>query len=420
MARTLAPPATTAPPVAAPTAPPRPRRHGPGGTGPAGADATGAPGRRGGFRLGHRPALDGVRALAIAAVMGFHAGTAAVPGGYFGVDVFFTLSGFLITALLVEEWRAAGGVRLGAFYARRALRLLPALALLLAGAAAYAAARPGLPEVATMPRDLIATTFYAANWALALAPHYETRLLSHTWSLGVEEQFYLLWPVLLTGLLAALGLRRRRGTDAGRRYLLAAALVAGAAAASCAERWLLWRAGTPGPRISWGTDTRASALLVGCALALACAGGALPRSRPGRAMAQAAGWVGLGWLVFVFVGPRYRLAAIAADPARNFVEGMTVVAVAAALLLVGVLAAPGGPLARLLALRPVVWVGRVSYGLYLFHFPIFSAVTPEATGWPGPAVLASRMALTLGITVASWRLVEQPFLRLKRSFEVAR
>lgn len=371
------------------------------------------------FRLGRRPALDGVRALAIAAVVGFHASTTALPGGYVGVDVFFVLSGFLITALLLEERRATGTVRLGAFYARRALRLLPALAVMLAGAAAYAAARPGLPEVATMPRDLIATTLYAGNWAQALVPRYETRLLSHTWSLGVEEQFYLLWPVVLGGLLAAVGLRRP-GTGCPRRYRVAAAVVAGGALASCVERWLMLKAEVPGPRISWGTDTRASAILAGCALALACHGGVLPRSRAGRQLVQAMGWVGLGWLAYMFVGPRYGIPAIAADPARNVVEGMTVVAVASVLLLVGIVAAPAGALARLCGLRPVAWVGRVSYGLYLFHFPIFLALTPESTGWPAPVVQATRMALTLAVTVASWRLVEQPFLRMKRAFEVVR
>jgi peptidoglycan/LPS O-acetylase OafA/YrhL len=271
-----------------------------------------------------------------------------------------------------------------------------------------------------MPRDLIATTLYAGNWALALQPHYETRLLSHTWSLGVEEQFYIVWPVALGALLGVAGLRRRRHGGPDRRFLVPAAVVAALAAASCLERWLLWRAGTPGPRISWGTDTRASALLAGAALALCCYGGALPRGRTGRTLTQLAGWVALGWLVFAFVGRRFAIPAISADPARNFVEGMTAVAAASALLVAGVVAAPSGALARLLALRPLVWVGRVSYGLYLFHFPIFLAVGTESTGWPAPAVLAARLGLTLAVTVASWRWIEQPFLRAKRAFEVTR
>lgn len=357
------------------------------------------------WRLGQRPALDGVRALAIAGVVGFHASTSVVPGGYLGVDVFFVLSGFLITALCVEEWVRTGGIGLRAFYLRRALRLLPALALMLAAATAYAAVRPHAPETATMGRDLVATTLYVGNWPLALLPHYETRLLSHTWSLGVEEQFYLLWPLVLIGLLA---LARRHGR---RGWWAACGLVAAGVVASGLERWVMLAAGTPGPRISWGTDTRAGALCAGAALALVACGGGLPGGRIGRHLAQVVGGVGLGWIVWSFVGDRYGIPAIGADPGRNLIEGISATTVATVALIAGICAAPRGLVARVCSLGPVVWVGRLSYGIYLFHFPVFVAL--GSVDWPAPALLAARLGLTAALTLASWHVVERPFLQLK-------
>src|SRR4051812_8790504 len=160
------------------------------------------------FKLGRRPPLDGLRAVAILAVIGFHYGPTKVGGGYLGVDVFFVLSGFLITALLVQERENKGGISLPAFYLRRARRLLPALFIMLVAVAVYGAIYPHRPESAHLWRDIAAAVFYVANWVHGLGHSLETGLLAHTWSLSVEEQFYLLWPATLVILLARRASRR--------------------------------------------------------------------------------------------------------------------------------------------------------------------------------------------------------------------
>lgn len=356
-----------------------------------------------GFRLGYRPELDGVRAVAVVAVMAYHASINSAPGGYLGVDVFFVLSGFLITTLLVQERDTHGNVRLGAFYARRALRLFPALALVLVACSLYVLLRPDAPEVQGTWSMIAAAALYVANWGYALRATFRTDLVSHTWSLSIEEQFYLLWPVALVWLMG------RRG---GRR--LALAVAAGLAVGLTLWRVWLYYAGTALPRVSWGLDTRAGALLLGAAIGLAAKEGMLPRRAViGQAMAAVAA-VELAWM---FLSDRYGLVAISLDPGRQLVEGIVVADVAAALLVAGLVIDGGGMVGQALRLRPVVWVGKVSYGLYLWHFPIDVVVTSERTGLSGPLNQVLRLALTAAVVVASYVLVERPFLARKRRFE---
>jgi peptidoglycan/LPS O-acetylase OafA/YrhL len=353
-------------------------------------------------RLGYRPALDGVRALAIVAVVAFHAQWRGGGGGYLGVDVFFALSGFLITTLLVEERRQRGDVDLRAFWLRRALRLLPALGLLLVGTAAYAAVRPSAAASDGFVGDALAALFYVANWAAALSHQYHAHLLSHTWSLAIEEQFYVLWPPVLALLLAR------------ARYRSVIVLTAGGVAASVAVRAVLYRTHGFTPRVTYGLDTRASALLLGCLLALVLARRP-PRATTRRATAVAAttGAVGLVVLAWMVVGDRYASASIGAHPGRVFDEAYLLAPLAACALIGSLVVAPTTMVARALSVGPVVWLGRISYSLYLWHFPVDLVLAPAGTATASPALQVARVTVAVGLSAASYHLVERRFLALK-------
>jgi peptidoglycan/LPS O-acetylase OafA/YrhL len=336
-------------------------------------------------------------------VLGFHGSvTTGAKGGYLGVEPFFVLSGFLITTLLVQEDRATGGIRLSSFYARRALRLLPALAVFLAVAFVYSRVNPHAPEVKDIDRDLIATIAYVANWSLALKDGFQTLLLSHTWTLGIEEQFYLLWPLLLVVLL------RRAGVRA------ALAMACAGAVGLTAWRVALYRGGASLPRVAWSLDTRVGALLLGAGIGLAAALGWLPTS---RRLARVLSVVGLAWLAYIFLSARYGIGAISLDPGREFVEGILVANVASALLLVGVLFDERGPVSSVLSTAPMVLIGKVSYGLYLWHGAIFQVVTRERTELGAVPNQILRLVVTAAFVAASYVFVELPFLRRKGRFE---
>jgi peptidoglycan/LPS O-acetylase OafA/YrhL len=359
------------------------------------------------FRLGYRPALDGVRAIAIVGVMAFHAGWPVGRGGYLGVDVFFALSGFLITALLLEERHRRGRVDLPAFWARRALRLLPALVVFLAATAVWVACNSRNPVSAGFRTDALAAALYVANWAQALAPTYHVHVLSHTWSLGIEEQFYVLWPPLVAFVLV--GTRRRP----------IVAVTAAMVLASIAVRAVLFHVDGPTPRVTYGLDTRATGLLVGCLLAVGVQRAPVLVAKWRRATS----WIGGGGLVvlvWALVGPRYTSAAIALHPARVFDEAYLLVPLATCAVIAGVLASPAGPLARVLSLRPVVWLGRISYGVYLWHFPVDLALAPAIGLRASVGLQVLRVVVALGLAAASYALVERPFLRLKDRFSATR
>jgi peptidoglycan/LPS O-acetylase OafA/YrhL len=250
---------------------------------------------------------------------------------------------------------------------------------------------------------------YVANWSFALQGDLfrtGTRLLSHTWSLGVEEQFYLVWPFALVLLL-----RMRHG--ARNAFVVAAVFAVGLQV----ERIALFHLGASLPRVSFGLDVRAGALMLGAVVALLVT---LYGVVPGRTTARVAGLVGTVVLLAAFLTDRYGLASIARDPAREFVEGIVAVDVASALLLIGLVFDRGGPVAWVCARRPVVWVGKVSYGLYLFHLPIYAIVTPARTGLSSAPNEVVRLAMTFAVVVASYRLVERPALRLKERFVTRR
>lgn len=341
------------------------------------------------------PSLDGVRGVAIAAVIAFHLGY--LGGGFVGVDIFFVLSGFLITSLLLSEQAASGTIRLGAFWARRARRLLPALLLLVFALGVYAlAGGPGVvPSQLRSPA--VATLLYFANWQQVVAGHsyfaqYQAiNPLMHTWSLAVEEQYYLVWPLLFVGLVY-LGRRRSR-----RALVIGTALLATASAL-----WMGVAAHVLGPNRAYlGTDTRMWELLVGGLGAMALQSAA-PTRRPAwwsAATVLAVGGVALG------------IALGAGPPAWMWDGGLVAIAACALVVVVGSVRHPGGPVARLLALAPLRGLGRISYSLYLWHWPVIVLLTTADTGLSGAGLLSCRLATMTGAACVSSFVVEQPLRR---------
>jgi peptidoglycan/LPS O-acetylase OafA/YrhL len=353
------------------------------------------------------PALDGIRAIAVGLVLAEHGGIPGVSGGFLGVDVFFVLSGFLITSLLLDELGGTGRIALAGFWIRRARRLLPAL---IAMVLAVVAARELFPAeaTATLRDDAVAAFFWVANWAfVAQKTDYFSQgsppsPLQHTWSLGVEEQYYLLWPLLVIAVAALIGARARWAV-----FALATVGAVGSAAAA-----IVMASDAGVNRVYFGTDTRVQALLVGSAAAallvrdwsVLTAGGTLIRRRWRRWVAGGLSVLGLAMLA--------ALAHYATGSAREFRAGLLIVVALAAVLVVAPVALDqGGPVARVLAWRPLVWLGAISYGVYLWHWPIFLALNGERTGWSGWPLFAIRCAATVAVAAASWWLLEQPIRR---------
>jgi peptidoglycan/LPS O-acetylase OafA/YrhL len=374
---------------------------------PAAPAAPGTPaGSRVAERLGHRPALDGLRAVAVISVLLYHGGVRWMSGGFLGVDLFFVLSGFLITTLLVEEWRRGDGISIRAFYGRRLRRLTPALVIVLAAVVAYAALLAQDGELAALRGDLLATLGYVANWRLVLADrgYFDAFAvpspLSHTWSLAVEEQWYLVWPVLAALLLG------RSGGRAGR-LRTALAVTVGLAAASALWAAILHHPGDDPSRVYYGTDTRAQQLLLGAALALGCAvAGRLTVQRGWARALSAAGLLAAGWWVWA-------CTRVTDQSPWLFEGGQALVALVVAVIILAAVQ-PRGVLRGVLALEPLRQVGRISYGLYLWHIPVFVALTSRRAHLDGTALLLARLALTVAAAALSHRLVEEP-IRSRRA-----
>jgi peptidoglycan/LPS O-acetylase OafA/YrhL len=352
------------------------------------------------FTLGHRRSLDGVRGLAIVFVLLSHVQSLPLQGGFIGVDLFFVLSGFLITTLLLEERRETGDIRLGDFYARRALRLLPALAAMLLVMVGLSAWRESAEEAAKMRTSALMTFFYSANWfaAFKALPRAE---LSSAWSLSVEEQFYLVWPPLLRVLLRA---NVSRKTLAG---LAAAGLVL-----SAGWRAWLWRSTGSFERVFYGSDTHADGLLSGALAALLVSGGAL---RPTPAVTRALNWgahLTLG-LLLIFLPWGWAADDYALE------GGILVLNLGMTAMVLSLLFSPGPILRRCFEFAPLVWLGKVSYGLYLWHMVVFGMrdrlpLRDAIASWP------MMLAATAALAALSYVGLERPLLRLKRRFERVR
>jgi peptidoglycan/LPS O-acetylase OafA/YrhL len=348
------------------------------------------------FRLGYRPALDGVRGLAILTVMLVHTGLPFASGGFLSVDVFFVLSGFLITSVLVEESGKTGAIDLRNFYVRRALRLLPALAVLLFALTIFSLRMPVPASAVEVRREILFTAFYVTNWALAFGAMPAMGLLGHGWTLAIEEQFYFVWPVVLMLLLRARLSRQR-----------IAVLVAAAIAAGTLYRVVLWQIGVPIDRLFFGFDTRCDSLLAGCLGALLVSLPGRDAASPGVRLVQPAAFAAVAVILAM-------VATLSHDHPFMYAGGFTLVAAAAAVVLMAVVDAPGSVLARILASRPLVHAGHISYGLYLWHWPVFLYFTPSLHGWPETTGNVVRFGMTIVMAELSAVLIEQPFLRLKK------
>lgn len=342
-------------------------------------------------RLGYRPALDGLRAIAIASVVLFHTG-GILPGGGRGVDLFFVLSGFLITTLLLEEHAERGTISLRSFFKRRALRLLPALVVLL-GVFLAVASVAAIVDDRSQGKDLFGVAAglgYFSNIAMAGEPmtHPMPEELRHLWSLAQEEQFYLLWPL---SLIVLLRWRSRRVT----------AIVAAGVALTALRQLQLYVDGASSGRLAFAPDTRSMAILVGCLLALVLA-------RSSRTQAPH-----VRWLTPVVVPITIGLLFLPA--ARWMFPGPLLLFSAGCAALIVLVLDTNSLLARLLSLAPMVFLGRISYSLYLWHFPIFVLFGLNTVGrhhavLPALAAIASALVCA----TASYYFVELPFLRRKR------
>mgnify|MGYP000684064229 FL=1 len=362
------------------------------------------------------PALDGIRAIAVALVLADHGGVPGMSGGFLGVDVFFVLSGFLITSLLLDEVGRTGRIGLRDFWIRRARRLLPALMVMVL--AVVAARELFAPEAtANLRQDAVAALFWMSNWVfVAQQTDYFSQgappsPLQHTWSLAVEEQYYLMWPLLVAAVVTALAaLAYRRGVPLTPRAVRTAVFVLASVGVVASATVSVTLASEESlNRVYFGTDTRVQALLVGAAAAALFV-------RDWRGVASGRAVLGSGWarwaarlLPAAGLVVLVSAAHIATGSAEEFRNGLLiVVALAAALVIAPVALEQNGPVARLLAASPRVGLGAISYGVYLWHWPIFLLVNGERTGVTGWQLFALRCAATVAAAAVSWWLIEQP------------
>lgn len=343
--------------------------------------------------LAYTPALDGLRAVAVAAVFAWHLDSSIAAGGFLGVDVFFVLSGYLITRLLLGEWEGRGRIDLRAFWERRARRLVPAMLLLLAALSALVAALES-GAVLQFRGDAFATLLYAQNWWLILRGEsyfdlFSPSPLRHAWSLAIEGQFYLLWPLVVRTSL------RRRGED-GVRCVFWISI----AGAMLSALWMAFLFEPDDPsRAYYGTFARAQTLLVGAALA---ARSAAPGIR--------AGW----WAGGRVTGPLAFATCVACmllvseHSPGLYRGGLLLFSIGAGGVISDVGRATPSMLARLLSVAPLRWLGWISYGVYLWHWPVILFATPERLGCAGGTLAGIQILSTLLLSTASYLLIERP------------
>lgn len=359
--------------------------------------------KRPAFRLGNRPPLTGFRAFALSTVLVYHSNFKTWPGSWIAIQMFFVLSGFLITAMLAGEGDRNGRVSLKGFYSRRAARLLPPLMLTIAGIIIYASFVHVADASARVYGDSAAAMFYYADYRQALGHAPFFGYLAQTWSLSVEEQFYVIWSVLM---VTAVSLRRRR---------LAYGFATAGMLLSIGDR--LWQAYSAPhfddavfTRIYYAFDSRADALFLGCLLGLLATDGFLSgwKRWSARTLSVAA-VASVAFMIWIlYNSPLFQ--------ERMVVWWIPLTTIASAIIIVYFVICPKGLGSRFVGLGVFVFLGDLTYTLYLVHFPVYLALQPGADGthwsyWPTELV---RLAVIFAIAIGSWFLIEKPLLRWRQ------
>ncbi len=348
------------------------------------------------------PGIDGLRAIAVLAVIAYHSGITRFTGGFLGVEIFFVISGYLITALLLGEYEANQRIDIKRFWNRRARRLFPALIAYIGGATAlaYLTARDVIPTKG----EILSALGYIYNWFsifqdVSYTDGFERKnFFHHLWSLAVEEQFYLFWPLLLWGLLSLAGKR------------LTFALVIAGIIGSSVLRWSLYEPFSDPLRVYYGTDTRASALLVGAAVAFMWRPwqSDKPAIATPNALSKTFGFVVGSASVAGLIWANMHYALFYPNIDSLFRGGMIITSVLTALVIV-VSVTPQSVLSQILGIRPMQWIGKRSYGLYLWHWPVFQLTRPrvdvDIDGWQ---LFLVRIIVTLIIVEISYQFIERP------------
>jgi len=358
-------------------------------------------------RLPYMAGLDGLRAIAVMAVVFYHADFTWARGGFLGVEVFFVISGYLITSLLLVEWLRTDNVDLKAFWVRRARRLLPAVFLLL-GVVALWSVFFLKDTLYRLGGDILAASTYVTNWFFIVRndSYFEAfgrpPLLRHLWSLSVEEQFYVLWPVLFSIGFALVGGRSKHATIRRFRWLV----IVGAIGSIAWMAYLFVPFEDPS-RVYYGTDTRAAGILIGIALATAWMPWRLPKRVSARYKIglNIAGWGSLVGLLAIL----WKMSEFSPVLYRG---GLAVTSILTAVV-IAVIAHPAGGFGKVLSNPVMDWIGTRSYGIYLWHWPIFMIMRPGVdVPWNSMLTFAVRLGLTFGIAELSYRYVETPIRKV--------
>jgi peptidoglycan/LPS O-acetylase OafA/YrhL len=367
-----------------------------------GADADGST-TRPRFRLGNRPPLTGFRAFALATVLVYHSNFKTWPGSWIAIQMFFVLSGFLITAMLASEGDRNGRVSLKGFYSRRAVRLLPPLGLTIVLLVIYASFVHVADASQRLWGDSAAALFYYADYRQALGHAPFFGYLAQTWSLSVEEQFYIIWSVLM---VTAVALHRRK--------LAYGFAVAGLVLSNADRLWQVYSSPhfthAVFSRLYYAFDTRSDALFIGCLLGLLATDGFLSQwSRRSAQILSVAAVVSVAFLVWIlFNAPLFQQ--------RLVVWWIPATTLASAIIIVYFVICPRGTGSRFVGLGLFVFLGDLTYTLYLVHWPVYLALQPGADGthwsyWPTELV---RLAIIFAIAIASWFLIEKPLSRWRQ------
>ena len=340
------------------------------------------------IHLGYRPVLDGIRGFAVLAVLACHLSLPYAASGALGVDIFFTLSGFLITSILSEEWCKFGKIRPDFFYIRRILRLYPALFLMVGCVSLISPAKT----------YIISSLTYSTNWIMALNLAPLNLELGHTWTLAIEEQYYLLWPPILILILRTLQ---------PRKAVIIPVLLA---MLSVLVRVTLWTQYGDFWRINAGLDAHADGLLLGSALGLIYTFDLFPSSQRVKIFSV---------LIFTFLCGILMYTTVIQIVSQEFLAniGVPLVEITILLLIILTVIQPVSTLVNLFEFKPLVWVGTISYGLYLWQVPVLVLFDIENLGIPVSLSIPIKVVLIFAVTILSYRYIERPILRFKSRFQ---